>query len=340
MMIKKLSGNQKGSVMIIVTISLLVLVGFAGLAIDGGSAYLAKSRLQISADAAALAGAKDLPSITASTDKAIEYAQKNGMQVVTNHVENMGDTVDIDPRYEDDSDKIEVVCSRRVSTPLLSLLGFGHSTVRARAVGFADFTWDGEALPFCNTGFVYEEENVILRLNTSPGDKSQIMDFYTMTYDDQVHAYVKYDDGVVIDEGNGNTQSNLDPDLGYDTDMKLNGIMDEVFQYISEGDRVYIFSIQNDIIDNYVNHGGKITVTDKDGTKGVDRYNTKKGGLKAGDIIDVKMLVLLECEYITRKEANNTEIEVSSVRVWDFNNGEFPEDYVGPPGSADPKLIQ
>ena len=47
--------QERGVVAIIVALSLVVLVGFAGLALDLGKLYVAKSELQNSADACALA---------------------------------------------------------------------------------------------------------------------------------------------------------------------------------------------------------------------------------------------------------------------------------------------
>ena len=52
--------SQKGAVMVIFTLLLLVLLGFAGLAIDVGSWYGVKAELSKSVDAAAMAGAKNI----------------------------------------------------------------------------------------------------------------------------------------------------------------------------------------------------------------------------------------------------------------------------------------
>jgi len=52
--------SQRGSVLVLVTIGMLVLLGVAGLALDISHAYLMKSRLQNALDAAALSGAKTL----------------------------------------------------------------------------------------------------------------------------------------------------------------------------------------------------------------------------------------------------------------------------------------
>ena len=52
--------TQRGSVLVLVTIGMVVMLGVAGLALDMGHAYLMKTRLQNALDAAALSGAKSL----------------------------------------------------------------------------------------------------------------------------------------------------------------------------------------------------------------------------------------------------------------------------------------
>lgn len=77
-MVNKILGEEKGSVMILVVLALVVLIGFTGLVIDGGQAYLTKSRLQNAADAGALAG------VTVSKDnsesEARKYTKLNGVE--------------------------------------------------------------------------------------------------------------------------------------------------------------------------------------------------------------------------------------------------------------------
>jgi hypothetical protein len=52
--------SQRGSVLVLVTIGMVVLLGMAGLALDMGHTYLMKTRLQNALDTAALSGAKTL----------------------------------------------------------------------------------------------------------------------------------------------------------------------------------------------------------------------------------------------------------------------------------------
>lgn len=56
--------RQRGAVAIVVAVTLAVLVGFLGLALDLGKLYVARSELQNSADACALAAARDLTGAT------------------------------------------------------------------------------------------------------------------------------------------------------------------------------------------------------------------------------------------------------------------------------------
>lgn len=87
---KKVMGEEKGSVMVMVVIALIVLIGFTGLVIDGGSAYLTKSRLQNAADAAALAGAQSLPDGGTAANIAVTYAGHNGMVPLTSDITSSG----------------------------------------------------------------------------------------------------------------------------------------------------------------------------------------------------------------------------------------------------------
>lgn len=126
--------NEKGSVIVLVTIALVVILGFTALVIDGGRVYLGKSDLQNAADAAALAGAQDLPSDVNAKKTAVTYAGINGMKATQSGVKKDGDTVTVTPSYNGDPTKIEVVCTRTVEHSLARILGFTQSDVSARAV--------------------------------------------------------------------------------------------------------------------------------------------------------------------------------------------------------------
>ncbi len=69
--------DERGVVLVITTLLLVVLLGIAGLAIDLGYAYEQRRQVQNSADAAALGAAQDLPSLTTTEGDAKSLSQTN-----------------------------------------------------------------------------------------------------------------------------------------------------------------------------------------------------------------------------------------------------------------------
>ena len=87
--------QQRGAVAIIVGLSLAVLIGFAGLALDGGRLYVTKTELQNSADACALAAAYDLSGSPAIPAASFSNAHNAGMLVAArNRVGFQGAAID------------------------------------------------------------------------------------------------------------------------------------------------------------------------------------------------------------------------------------------------------
>jgi uncharacterized membrane protein len=69
--------GERGQILPIVAVALVGLLGICAFSIDVGYAYFAKRQLQAATDAAALAGAQDLPSASTSVATAISYASAN-----------------------------------------------------------------------------------------------------------------------------------------------------------------------------------------------------------------------------------------------------------------------
>ena len=69
--------RERGQILPIVALALVVMLGISAFAIDVGYAYYAKRQLQSATDAAALAGAQDLPSIATAKATAATYAAAN-----------------------------------------------------------------------------------------------------------------------------------------------------------------------------------------------------------------------------------------------------------------------
>jgi Putative Flp pilus-assembly TadE/G-like len=66
--------GERGQVLVVVALALVALLGIAAFSIDVGYAYYAKRQLQSATDAAALAGAQDLPNATTALATATSYA--------------------------------------------------------------------------------------------------------------------------------------------------------------------------------------------------------------------------------------------------------------------------
>lgn len=122
--------------MITMTVSLVILVAFLGLAIDVGYEQFVKVRMQTAADAAALGGARELSaSGTANlVSSAKADAATNGF---TNGQNSVSVTVNNPPATgysTTDATAVEVLISQEVPTFFMQVLGFSSVTARARAV--------------------------------------------------------------------------------------------------------------------------------------------------------------------------------------------------------------
>jgi Flp pilus assembly protein TadG len=69
--------GERGQILPVVTLALIALLGISAFAIDVGYAYYAKRQLQSATDAAALAGAQDLPTAATAIATATSYAAAN-----------------------------------------------------------------------------------------------------------------------------------------------------------------------------------------------------------------------------------------------------------------------
>jgi hypothetical protein len=69
--------GERGQILAVVALALVALLGVAAFSIDVGYAYYAKRQLQSATDAAALAGAQDLPNASTAVSTATSYAAAN-----------------------------------------------------------------------------------------------------------------------------------------------------------------------------------------------------------------------------------------------------------------------
>ncbi|WP_042460935.1 TadE/TadG family type IV pilus assembly protein [Neobacillus dielmonensis] len=158
-MLKRIFTDEKGQSMVIFPILLVVLIGFAGLAIDGGRLYIAKSQLQKAVDAGVLAGAdaiiddyrtRGTVNYTIGTSKATTIAENN----YNDENDSITNNITYSPVAEHDDDQnldyVQVTGKEKVSLLLMPVLGMSkltevHATARVN-IG-KTFTADGGVIP-------------------------------------------------------------------------------------------------------------------------------------------------------------------------------------------------
>jgi Flp pilus assembly protein TadG len=124
-LIRERLNEERGSILPLVAVVLLLLLGLAAFSIDIAKYQGAQRSLQAAADAAALAGAQDLPTdpATAVTD-AQDYMNAN----------THGATATITTPYNSDTSTIKVVVTRTDPGVFGGVWGIGSATLSASAV--------------------------------------------------------------------------------------------------------------------------------------------------------------------------------------------------------------
>ncbi len=118
----RLGRSEEGSIAIYMSISIVALIGLAGLALDGARVYSVKTRLQESLDAAALAA-------TQSTDKeredtAIRYFHSNYGRFLESELKEPA------TRYDAQERELSMDVAATVPVTFMKLFGFDEVTVR------------------------------------------------------------------------------------------------------------------------------------------------------------------------------------------------------------------
>ncbi len=115
--------QENAQVLWIFALLAFILIGLMGLATDIGRIYVARAELGRSVDAAALAGAKQLPDIVAADAKARSF--------ITQNEPNANVNVEVYPNVP--AQQVEVRAVKTVNTVFLRALGVGSVAVRNQA---------------------------------------------------------------------------------------------------------------------------------------------------------------------------------------------------------------
>ena len=133
--------DESGQVLILAAITLAVMLGMAALTIDVGFAYYTQRSLQASADAAALAGAQEMPIGGDVEGVARAYSASNGSKNARENVPNV--VTDVETKCTpsvgpcDPINTIIVTQTATVSTRFAGVLGLDSFTVHTRAAACA-----------------------------------------------------------------------------------------------------------------------------------------------------------------------------------------------------------
>ena len=273
--IKRLK-DEPGQAMLLFALAFVVLCGFAAFAVDIGLVSAEKADLQNAADAAALAGAQDLPNTATARSTAFTYAELNGVETANTSVT---------PSYNGNSNLIEVVCTQTVEYTFARVLGFTSTQVSARAVAEKQSQWNGEGLPFINLDFDYtDDDEIVSWVGVAPGDKGTLTDFYTKGVDPNIYFELDYTDGLTTKKGFANGDKGLDG-------SKLKDGLQAILTEDNIGKHLYLFSLRADLI------GGEFTVLRNGMPKTVSLDGKGNKKLKNGDVIAPDQLVLIECVF-------------------------------------------
>lgn len=240
--------DESGQALVLVAVSLVVILGATAFSVDVGMAFNAKAKLQAAADAAALAGAQDLPSSSVAVASAENYAGLNGVQV---------DEVQVVTPYNGNLNRIEVTCTQQFEYFFAKVLGFYTKDIVVRAVAEKNPQWEGDALPFMNLDDNYSvNPNMTLWEKTTnagddeklwPYDQNKIDAEYEITESDGLFScmLVDMEDGFALKSGI--TRNDQD---------EIEGV---VLQ--SLGQQVYVLSLKPGVINPDTNYNNKQNIS-------------------------------------------------------------------------------
>jgi hypothetical protein len=144
--------RDEGANMVFVAMAMLTLLGFAGVAVDGSNVYYQNQRVQIAADAAALAGARQL---AASADHGVVDAEIHELAFA-----NDADTVTWS--YINNNRGVNVIASRTFPAYFARIYGHNNFTVSAKAEAqYEPVTGVDELFPLTLDCDCVNEEDII-----------------------------------------------------------------------------------------------------------------------------------------------------------------------------------
>jgi Flp pilus assembly protein TadG len=128
-----ITGGNRGQVLPILALLLVVILGVIGLAVDLGRIYIEKTQLSRALDAAALAGTVELPDTTLAESEAQEYLQYN-----------MPEAIFLPPEIDVPNQRVTIRASSPVEMIFLRVVGIESYEVHAEAQAGASTLGDAD----------------------------------------------------------------------------------------------------------------------------------------------------------------------------------------------------
>ncbi len=141
--LSRLRGTHRGQAIILIALGLIILLGFTGLAIDGGSLFFTQRNARNAADAAVLAGTyvmctqyEDPGRNAAIVSEALRAAAENGFSAAETTVQ-IEDEITEEPitSYPDKSGYLRVIISTQAPTYFIQIIYSGPTEVTADSIG-------------------------------------------------------------------------------------------------------------------------------------------------------------------------------------------------------------
>lgn len=126
-------GSQRGQAIVLVAVALVVLMGCAALTIDLGYAWYAKRELQATVDAAALAGAQELPSAANAVSRANQYIALNPTNGISQITKSVTTSCNATVPGCNPVNAVRVEMKGKTQMNFAGLFGMSTATIGARA---------------------------------------------------------------------------------------------------------------------------------------------------------------------------------------------------------------
>ncbi|WP_439579390.1 pilus assembly protein TadG-related protein [Elioraea sp.] len=169
--LRRLFRTEKGATAITFGAMATVLVGFAGVAVEGGSWYVTRRAAQTAADTAAQAGAAAVAFNRPALAAAVETGARNGF---TDGANNTTVTVNSPPAQgpnAGDASAVEVIVQRAVPLQIAALFMGGNATIATRAVARSVLMGGGSA---CILALGEQGGNLVQEVDLSMGGNASV----------------------------------------------------------------------------------------------------------------------------------------------------------------------